>query len=45
MISSFPTFMRSRNPSLAVSRSYHVRVTSENPGQIPVSQVLEGTDD
>ena len=29
VISSFPTFSRSRNPFLAVSQSYHFRVTSE----------------
>ena len=30
---------------MAVSQSSHVRVTSENLGQLPVLQVLEGTDD
>ena len=45
VISSLPTFLGSRNPFLAVSQSYYVRVTSKNPGQFPVSQVLEGTDD
>ena len=45
VISSLPTFLGSRNPFLAVSQSYYVRVTSKNPGQLPVSQVLEGTDD
>ena len=44
-ISSFPTFSRSRNPFLAVSRSYYVWVTFENPSQLPVLQVLKGTDD
>ena len=29
VISSFPTFSGSRNPHLAVSPSYHVRVTSK----------------
>ena len=29
VISSFPTFSRLRNPFLAVSQSYHVRVTSK----------------
>ena len=29
VISSFPTFSRSRNLFLAVSQSYHVRVTSK----------------
>ena len=37
--------MRSKNLFMAVSQSSHVRVTSENLGQFPVLQVLEGTDD
>ena len=48
VISSFSTFSRSRNPLLAVSQSNHVchcLGDLENPGQHPVSQVLEGTDD
>jgi hypothetical protein len=45
VIFSLPTFLGSRNSFLAVSQSYYVRVTSKNPGQLPVSQVLEGTDD
>ena len=45
VISSFPTFLRLRNPFLPVSQSCYVWVTSKNPGQLPVSQVLQGTDD
>ena len=45
IISSFSTFSRSKIPIIAVAKSYHVRVTSKNPGQLPVSQVPEGTDD
>ena len=44
IILSFPTFLRLRNSFLAVSQSYHVWVTSENPGHLPFLQVLECTD-
>ena len=38
-------FSRSRNPFLTFLLSYHVRVTLENPGQLPVQEVLGGTGD
>ena len=45
-ISTFFMFSRSRNPFLAVSRSYVPCLSDlENPGQLPVLQVLKGTDD
>ena len=40
VISSLFTFSRSRNLFPAASRSYHVRVTLENPGLLPVSEIL-----
>ena len=45
VISSFPTFSRSKNP---ISHSFAKLSCSgdfENPGQLPVMQVLESTDD
>ena len=46
-ISTFFMFSRSGNLYLAVSQSYCVLCSGdlENPGQLPVWQVLEGTDD
>ena len=45
VIPSLPIFSGSRNPFFIVSRSYPVWMTSKIPGQLPVLQVLEGTDD
>ena len=39
-ISSFPTFLRLRNPFLAVSRSYYVRVTSKIEVNFPFRRCL-----
>ena len=45
VISSFPTFSRSRNPFLAKFTKLKCSGDLENPGQLPASQVLKGTDD
>ena len=45
VIPSLPTFSGSRNLFFIVSRSYPVWMTSKNPGQLPVLQVLESTAD
>ena len=44
VISSFPTFSRSRNPFLAVSQSYYVWVTSKIQVNFWFRRLLEGTD-
>ena len=36
-------FSRSGNPLLIFLQSYHVWVTSENPGKLPVQDVIGGT--
>ena len=38
-------FLRSRNPLLIVLPGYPIRVTSKKLGQLPVQEVLRGTDD
>ena len=40
VISSIPTFTKSRNLFMQFQRSYHVQVDLEKPGQLPVSEVL-----
>ena len=42
---SFPTFSRSRNPFFRSFTKLPCLGNFENPGQLPVLQVLEGTDD